>query len=409
MKKHLLLSAALLVLSIVGFAQAPQEFNYQAVVRDAAGNPVANNTSVTLRFTIHDLTATGTSVYTETDPVFANQFGLVNVQIGSNGNLSTVNWGGGAKWLQVEANVGGTGFVSLGASQLISVPYALFAANSSAGVTGPSGANGSPGITGPTGPSGPSGSGGSNGNTGSTGPTGPTGASGPSGNTGSGGGATGATGPTGPTGTTGSGGGSTGPTGPTGNNGATGTGTTGSTGPTGPTGPSGTNGTAGATGSTGSTGPSGSGTVSGTLNYIAKFTPNATSVGNSEVFDNGTNVGIGTASGKAKFYIRTALTTAIPYGIYDSLTAPTSATALYSAVYGSLKGLGALNVGVIGTSTGVTTTGQNEGADFSATGSGAFNIGVNGLAYGTGAGANYGGYFSSEGGSTSLRRFGHCR
>jgi hypothetical protein len=39
----------------------------------------------------------------------------------------------------------------------------------------------------------------------------------------------------------------------------------------------------------------GSGTVSGTTNYVAKFT-GASAVGNSQIFDNGTNVGIGTVS-----------------------------------------------------------------------------------------------------------------
>lgn len=41
---------------------------------------------------------------------------------------------------------------------------------------------------------------------------------------------------------------------------------------------------------------SGGGTIggSGTLNYVAKFTPNGTTIGNSQIFDNGTNVGINT-------------------------------------------------------------------------------------------------------------------
>ena len=39
----------------------------------------------------------------------------------------------------------------------------------------------------------------------------------------------------------------------------------------------------------------GGGTVSGTINYIPKFT-SSTAIGNSQIFDNGTNVGIGTAS-----------------------------------------------------------------------------------------------------------------
>lgn len=84
------------------------------------------------------------------------------------------------------------------------------------------------------------------------------------------------------------GGGGTGPTGPTGPQGVQGN--AGATGPTGPTGSGG--GATGPTGPTGATGPAGSGTVSGTLNYIAKFTPNGTSAGNSQIFDNGTNIGI---------------------------------------------------------------------------------------------------------------------
>lgn len=35
---------------------------------------------------------------------------------------------------------------------------------------------------------------------------------------------------------------------------------------------------------------------SGTLNYVAKFTPDGDTIGDSQIFDNGTNVGIGTAS-----------------------------------------------------------------------------------------------------------------
>ena len=391
MKKQLLLLAAAFVLALSAGAQAPQQFNYQAIVRDASGNPVANNTSVTVRFTIHDQTAAGTPVYTETDPLFANQFGLINAQVGANGNLATVSWGSGPKYLQIEVNIAGAGYVSMGATELISVPYALFAGNSVAGATGPTGPAGA-GATGPTG----AGATGPSGNDGVTGPTGPTG---PNGVTGSGGGATGATGPTGPTGVTGSGGGSTGgtgatgPTGPTGLNGSTGVGVTG---------PSGVAGTAGAAGATGATGPAGAGSVSGTLNYIAKFTPNGTSVGNSLVFDNGTNVGIGTASAKGKFYIRTALTVASPYGIYDSLTSPISNTSLFTTYYGSLNAKGALNVGIIGNSFGTTATGENDGGDFFGSGSGTFNIGVNGGATGVGAGTNYGGYFTSGGGSTNL-------
>ena len=281
------------------FSQAPEQFNYQAIVRDAAGQPLASGTNVSVRFVIHDTTATGSIVFQENTSATTNQFGLISTPIGVGGNLGAVNWGSGPKFLQVLVDPqGGSNYADMGTTQLLSVPYALFAANSAAGPPGPTGANGSDGVTGPTGfgATGPTGATGATGTGGSgggaTGPTGPTGSNGASGITGptgpagvTGAGATGptgigttgptgptgpagvtgavATGPSGPTGTTGIG--VTGPTGPTGSIGATGTGVTGptgagATGATGPTGPTGITGPSG----TGPTGPSGTGTTGAT-------------------------------------------------------------------------------------------------------------------------------------------------
>jgi hypothetical protein len=358
---------AFLILSLLNglvFAQAPNLMNYQAVVRNSAGQPVANNTPVKLRISIRDLTATGTVVYTETINTTANQFGLVNIQIGALNNLSTVNWGGGAKYMQVEADINNTGtYTDMGSTQLISVPYALYAANSNTGPAGPTGAvgpqgpagatgpqgatgaNGNPGATGPagtqgaTGPAGNTGAqgpAGNNGATGATGPagldgnTGPQGATGPQGPTGNDGaagpqgptGADGATGPqgangndgaTGPQGPTGAQGeaGPTGPQGATGNNGATGpqgaTGADGATGPqgangnngaTGPQGPTGANGATGPQGVAGPTGPAGASAfcANAAVNYVTKFT-SSTEICRSVMYDDGTNVGVGTIPG----------------------------------------------------------------------------------------------------------------
>lgn len=105
-------------------------------------------------------------------------------------------------------------------------------------------------------------------------------------------GPTGAKGATGVTGPTGTGGGATGPTGPTGAAGATGATGVGTAGATGPTG------AAGAAGPTGATGAAGSGVSGGTVNYLPKYS-SATTVTPSTVFDNGTSVGIGTATPSA--------------------------------------------------------------------------------------------------------------
>jgi hypothetical protein len=110
MKKIVLSMTATILVALTVWAQAPQQMNYQAVVRGTNGNPVANSTPVKLRFTIHDGSAGGPSVYTETINTSANQFGLVNVQIGSVANLGTVNWGTGTKFLQVETEVNNARF-----------------------------------------------------------------------------------------------------------------------------------------------------------------------------------------------------------------------------------------------------------------------------------------------------------
>ena len=272
--------------------------------------------------------------------MLTNQFGLANAAIGAVNitGLSSVNWGTGGKYLEVELDpAGGSNYTNMGNSQLLSVPYAFFAANSAAGATG---ATGQQGVTGATG------------NTGATGDTGPTGAgvagpTGPTGATGPGGGATGATGATG----------STGATGATGITGATGTGTTGATGATGATGSTGATGATGA-GVTGPTGPTGSGggfCGNALTNYIAKFT-SPTVACNSLIYDNGTNVGIGTTTPVHTFEVRGSLATVNAYFV-DSNANGYAVEALNSAAMGTGSGSGV--VGFNNQTTGFAVAGQN--------------------------------------------------
>ncbi len=248
MKKNVLLSVLLLLFAAITFAQAPQLLNYQAVVRNAGGQPVTTGT-VKLRFTIHDGTAGGATVFQEVQSATPNQFGLVTASIGSvNNNLATVNWGGGAKHLQVEIDItGGTNYTDMGTTQLLSVPYALYAANSAPGPQGPQG------VTGPQGVQGTVGAAGAQGPTGATGNAGVQGPQGLPGNTG----AVGAIGNTGPQGLQGVPGvaGPIGDTGPQGLQGAQGV--QGVAGPVGDTGPQGTQGIQGPQGNVGPAGPTG--------------------------------------------------------------------------------------------------------------------------------------------------------
>jgi hypothetical protein len=134
MKKKLLQLCVALLFVTTAAAQAPGIFNYQGVARNSVGNALSNK-SISLRITVKDGNATGPNVYTETRNVITNPFGLFSVQIGSagasnvSGTVLAVNWASGNKFLQVEIDAdGGSNFVTMGSTQLASVPYALNAA-----------------------------------------------------------------------------------------------------------------------------------------------------------------------------------------------------------------------------------------------------------------------------------------
>lgn len=128
-----LLPLVILLISASVFAQSPNAFNYQAVVRDASGNIIANQ-SVGLRMAILQGSQNGTIVYQESFTPTTSDFGLANVAIGTgnvlNGSFANINWGNGPYYIQVAADpTGGTAYSLLGTSQLLSVPYALYAKN----------------------------------------------------------------------------------------------------------------------------------------------------------------------------------------------------------------------------------------------------------------------------------------
>ncbi|MCD4664317.1 MAG: tail fiber domain-containing protein [Bacteroidales bacterium] len=132
--KKLTLTLTIVILSIVSiFAQAPQSFKYQAVVRDNTGE-ILTNQAVSLRISIHDGSAGGTVIYRETHSATTNLFGLVNIEIGNEtpdiGTFSAILWGSGSKYLETELDPdNGTNYTSMGTAQLMSVPYALFSEN----------------------------------------------------------------------------------------------------------------------------------------------------------------------------------------------------------------------------------------------------------------------------------------
>ena len=131
--KKLPLLLVTIILSGIMMAQAPQSFKYQAIARNAEGVPVANS-PIGLEFSIVADNVNGTTVYSETFTAISNATGVFNVNIGQgaakSGNFPEIDWGSDSYFLKVAMDIsGGSSYVEMGTTQLLSVPYSLYTAS----------------------------------------------------------------------------------------------------------------------------------------------------------------------------------------------------------------------------------------------------------------------------------------
>lgn len=130
MRKLFTFLAALILTSNV-FAQSPEKMSYQTVIRDASNNLLSNQ-SVGMQISILQGSASGTAVYVERHFPTTNTNGLVSMEIGNgtivNGDFSAIDWADGPYFIKTETDLkGGANYTITGTSQLLSVPYALYA------------------------------------------------------------------------------------------------------------------------------------------------------------------------------------------------------------------------------------------------------------------------------------------
>jgi len=124
-------------------AQAPQGFNYQATVRNSAGDLILN-TNVYFKINVIQGSLTAVPVFTETHYVPTDDLGQVNLVIGqgtaNTGAFSELDWSLGSYYLGIELDTDtGNGYVAMGTTQLLSVPYAMYAESSGSSTGFPSG------------------------------------------------------------------------------------------------------------------------------------------------------------------------------------------------------------------------------------------------------------------------------
>jgi hypothetical protein len=128
---------AALLLCFAAFAQAqtaPGKISYQAVVRDAQGNELVDQ-SVTVNFAIHKSSADGDVVYSENhNLVQTDQFGLFSTLIGEGvptgqgvfNSLGDIAWETDNYFLEVSAGEPGSLPQVVGVSQILAVPYSYY-------------------------------------------------------------------------------------------------------------------------------------------------------------------------------------------------------------------------------------------------------------------------------------------
>ena len=129
--KKLFTLFVIIALTISVFAQSPQKMSYQAVVRNTSGVLMANQ-SVGMKISILQGSATGTAVYVETHTTTTNANGLATIEIGGGtivtGTFTGISWSSGTYFIKTETDpAGGINYTITGTSQILSVPYALYA------------------------------------------------------------------------------------------------------------------------------------------------------------------------------------------------------------------------------------------------------------------------------------------
>jgi uncharacterized protein (TIGR02145 family) len=130
MKRVYTILAAFLLTTIL-WAQSPEKMSYQAVIRNSSGQLVMNRT-IGMQISILQGSASGLPVYVETQAPYANENGLVSMEIGNgtvvSGDFTSIDWADGPYFIQTETDpTGGSAYSITGTCQLLSVPYALYA------------------------------------------------------------------------------------------------------------------------------------------------------------------------------------------------------------------------------------------------------------------------------------------
>ena len=121
------------VMLLQSFAQVPQKFSYQAVIRNSEGTVIANE-DVDIKISLRKLTTDGEIVYSENHLITTSPQGVVSLSVGAGnvlaGDFLQIPWNNEI-FIQVDFKLADEQeeYVTLGISQILAVPYSLYAGN----------------------------------------------------------------------------------------------------------------------------------------------------------------------------------------------------------------------------------------------------------------------------------------
>ena len=129
--KNVLLSCFIAIISTLSvFGQGASKINYQALIKDKDGVPMANhNVQIIVKFEV------GGEAYDQTIDAVTDAFGVVSYQVGGE-DLAGLKWseGGGMMSTSIQTN---EGMLDFGSKPIAAVPFAFYALNSGSSIPGP--------------------------------------------------------------------------------------------------------------------------------------------------------------------------------------------------------------------------------------------------------------------------------
>ncbi|MBN1186829.1 MAG: hypothetical protein JXB49_31415 [Bacteroidales bacterium] len=120
-----------LVLIVNVFSQTTNGFNYQAIARDTSGD-VLKSQNIGIRISIIQDSINGVIAYSENHNITTDGYGVFDLVISEgtveSGTFASISWGGTKHYVKIELDEeGGTNYTDMGTTQLLAVPYALYA------------------------------------------------------------------------------------------------------------------------------------------------------------------------------------------------------------------------------------------------------------------------------------------